>query len=124
MFRHTSLNAAMLFYFGTVWITISIKLIKLAQRHGLKLIRHTWTITKHILYSWLSNITCDSKVKQLDDDDGVGSDVVGRARRAKNLLAMVDCADANNNTPLSEAAGRQSWLQLTYFIKLNIYDVL
>jgi hypothetical protein len=40
----------------------------------------------------------------LDDKDGVGNDVIGRATRAKHLLAMIDCVDANNNTPLSEAA--------------------
>ena len=49
-----------------------------------------------------------TKVKSLDDKDGIGNDVVGRAKRAKHLLEMVDCSDANSNTPLSEAASELS----------------
>ncbi|ELT90081.1 hypothetical protein CAPTEDRAFT_55409, partial [Capitella teleta] len=44
------------------------------------------------------------EVKALDDEKGIGNDIIGRARRAKNILSMVDCEDANGNTPLSEAA--------------------
>lgn len=39
-----------------------------------------------------------------DDKDGIGNDVVGKTRRARNQLETVDCFDANNNTALSEAA--------------------
>jgi len=46
------------------------------------------------------------QVKELDDKSGVKDDVVGRIVRAKNQLATVDCTDANNNTPLSEAASK------------------
>jgi len=47
-------------------------------------------------------------VKELDDKNGIKEDVVGRIVRAKNQRAMVDCTDANNNTPLSEAASQYS----------------
>lgn len=46
------------------------------------------------------------QVKELDDKNGVKDDVVGRIVRAKNQRAIVDCNDANNNTPLSEAASK------------------
>jgi hypothetical protein len=46
-------------------------------------------------------------VKSLCDQSGIGNDVIGRAVRAKSLLSMVDCEDANSNTPLSEAASNE-----------------
>ena len=45
-------------------------------------------------------------MKELDDKNGVKGDVVGRIVRARNQRAIVDCTDANNNTPLSEAASK------------------
>ncbi|XP_067323289.1 IQ motif and ankyrin repeat domain-containing protein 1 isoform X2 [Anolis sagrei] len=45
------------------------------------------------------------EVAQLDTQSGVGSDEAGRALRLRHHLEMVDCTDANGNTPLSEAAG-------------------
>jgi len=45
-------------------------------------------------------------VKELDDKNGVKDDIVGRVVRAKNQRAIIDCTDANNNTPLSEAASK------------------
>ncbi|XP_062835380.1 IQ motif and ankyrin repeat domain-containing protein 1 isoform X2 [Anolis carolinensis] len=45
------------------------------------------------------------EVAQLDTQHGVGSDEAGRALRLRHHLEMVDCTDANGNTPLSEAAG-------------------
>ena len=47
-----------------------------------------------------------SQVKELDEKNGVKDDVVGRIVKAKNQRAIVDCTDANNNTPLSEAASK------------------
>jgi len=44
------------------------------------------------------------QVKQLDDKSGIKDDAVGRIVKARNQRAIVDCTDANNNTPLSEAA--------------------
>ncbi|XP_033122921.1 putative IQ motif and ankyrin repeat domain-containing protein [Anneissia japonica] len=35
----------------------------------------------------------------------LGRDVIGQAVRSRNLLNMIECEDANGNTPLSEAAG-------------------
>lgn len=40
------------------------------------------------------------------EKNGIGTDVIGRAMRTKLLMAVIDCADANGNTPLSEAASR------------------
>ncbi|XP_074059274.1 IQ motif and ankyrin repeat domain-containing protein 1 isoform X2 [Macrotis lagotis] len=37
--------------------------------------------------------------------EGVGQDDRGKAVRLKNHVAMVECTDANGNTPLSEASG-------------------
>ena len=45
-------------------------------------------------------------MKELDDKNGVKDDAIGRIVRAKNQRAIVDCMDANNNTPLSEAASK------------------
>ncbi|KAI8521319.1 IQ motif and ankyrin repeat domain-containing protein 1 [Branchiostoma belcheri] len=44
-------------------------------------------------------------VEELDNKNNVPNDMSGRAIRAKHLLDVVECEDANNNTPLSEAAG-------------------
>jgi len=43
-------------------------------------------------------------VKELDDKNGVKTDAIGRITRAKNQRALIDCTDANYNTPLSEAS--------------------
>ncbi|XP_022089722.1 putative IQ motif and ankyrin repeat domain-containing protein isoform X3 [Acanthaster planci] len=44
------------------------------------------------------------EVEKQDMELGIGMDPMGQALRAKHQLQMVDCEDANNNTPLSEAA--------------------
>lgn len=40
----------------------------------------------------------------VDDARGVSHDIIGKVIRSKNQLAMVECEDANGNTPLSEAS--------------------
>lgn len=40
------------------------------------------------------------------DKDGIGNDVIGRSLRAKRVMDIIDCEDANGNTALSEAASR------------------
>ncbi|XP_070604600.1 IQ motif and ankyrin repeat domain-containing protein 1 isoform X2 [Erythrolamprus reginae] len=45
------------------------------------------------------------EVADLDTKTGMGTDEKGRAVRLQHLLNMVDCTDANGNTPLSEASG-------------------
>ncbi|XP_048763546.2 IQ motif and ankyrin repeat domain-containing protein 1-like isoform X2 [Ostrea edulis] len=54
------------------------------------------------------------EVKTLDDQKGVATDAVGTAIRNKHLMNVIECEDANNNTPLSEAAngGDPKTLQL------------
>ena len=44
------------------------------------------------------------QVSDLDDKAGIGHDETGKAIRARHQLSIVDCEDANGNTPLSEAA--------------------
>ena len=60
-------------------------------------------------------------MKELDDKSGVKDDVVGRIVRAKNQRAMVDCTDANNNTPLSEAASKSLLLYLALAVPAISY---
>ncbi|XP_032078257.1 putative IQ motif and ankyrin repeat domain-containing protein LOC642574 homolog [Thamnophis elegans] len=45
------------------------------------------------------------EVADLDTKAGVGTDEKGKVVRLQHLLNMVDCTDANGNTPLSEASG-------------------
>ncbi|XP_060099008.1 IQ motif and ankyrin repeat domain-containing protein 1 [Heteronotia binoei] len=45
------------------------------------------------------------EVADLDTKNGVGTDEKGKTIRLRNLINMVECTDANGNTPLSEAAG-------------------
>ena len=54
------------------------------------------------------------EVADLDTKNGIGNDTIGKALRAKHQMAMVECTDANDNTPLSEAAngGHASTLRL------------
>ncbi|XP_012942165.1 IQ motif and ankyrin repeat domain-containing protein 1 isoform X2 [Aplysia californica] len=44
------------------------------------------------------------EVSDIDTKNGIGNDVIGRSLRTKHLMAVIDCEDANGNTPLSEAA--------------------
>uniref|UniRef100_A0A8D0HAB1 IQ motif and ankyrin repeat containing 1 n=1 Tax=Sphenodon punctatus TaxID=8508 RepID=A0A8D0HAB1_SPHPU len=44
------------------------------------------------------------KVSDLDTKNGVGTDEKGKSLRLRNLLNVVECTDANENTPLSEAS--------------------
>ncbi|XP_066479131.1 IQ motif and ankyrin repeat domain-containing protein 1 [Tiliqua scincoides] len=45
------------------------------------------------------------EVADLDTRNGVGTDEQGKATRLRHRLNMVECTDANGNTPLSEASG-------------------
>ncbi|XP_029140208.1 putative IQ motif and ankyrin repeat domain-containing protein LOC642574 homolog [Protobothrops mucrosquamatus] len=45
------------------------------------------------------------EVADLDTKNSVGIDEKGKVVRLQHLLNMVDCTDANGNTPLSEASG-------------------
>ena len=44
------------------------------------------------------------EVQDLDDKNSVPNDVIGRALRQKHIMSVVECEDANENTPVSEAA--------------------
>ena len=45
-------------------------------------------------------------MKELDDKNGVGDDVIGRGLRRKHQMALVECEDAHKNSPISEAASQ------------------
>uniref|UniRef100_A0A7M4F7X5 IQ motif and ankyrin repeat containing 1 n=1 Tax=Crocodylus porosus TaxID=8502 RepID=A0A7M4F7X5_CROPO len=45
------------------------------------------------------------EVSDLDTKNGVSMDEKGKATRLSNHMKIVECTDANRNTPLSEAAG-------------------
>ncbi|XP_006032543.1 putative IQ motif and ankyrin repeat domain-containing protein LOC642574 homolog [Alligator sinensis] len=45
------------------------------------------------------------EVSDLDTKNGVSTDEKGKATRLSNHIKIVECTDANGNTPLSEAAG-------------------
>ncbi|XP_001183758.2 putative IQ motif and ankyrin repeat domain-containing protein [Strongylocentrotus purpuratus] len=49
-------------------------------------------------------LTVLKEVDARDNTDGVSTDEIGRSIRARHQLAMVNCEDANGNTPLSEAS--------------------
>ncbi len=59
------------------------------------------------------NMVFISQVSDLDSKAGLADDVVGRATRAKHQLTMVECEDANANTPLSEAASK-TWATYSF----------
>ncbi|KAL8597862.1 hypothetical protein ACOMHN_061395 [Nucella lapillus] len=44
------------------------------------------------------------EISDLDHENGVGNDDIGRALQHRHLLAIINCEDANENTPISEAA--------------------
>ena len=45
-------------------------------------------------------------MKEIDDKNDVGHDIIGRAIRNKHAMALIECEDANSNTPLSEASSK------------------
>ena len=45
-------------------------------------------------------------MKEVDDKKGIGHDVIGRGLRQKHEMALIECADPNNNSPVSEASSR------------------
>lgn len=47
-----------------------------------------------------------SQVVDADNKKGIGNDVIGKALRARHLQNVVECEDANENTPISEAASK------------------
>ena len=51
-------------------------------------------------------LSFDPQVEKCDDELGIGHDTVGMAKRKRHQMDMIDCEDANGNTPLSEAAGK------------------
>ena len=44
------------------------------------------------------------QVEELDNKNEVSRDRVGKAKRERHLLDLIECEDANGNTALSEAA--------------------
>ena len=52
------------------------------------------------------------QVKEQDDKDNIGDDVIGRNLRAKHIMNVVECEDANENTPISEAGSMRYYFVL------------
>ncbi|XP_025110079.1 putative IQ motif and ankyrin repeat domain-containing protein [Pomacea canaliculata] len=44
------------------------------------------------------------EVVEVDNKNNIGNDVIGKALRTRHLMSIIECEDANGNTPLSEAA--------------------
>ena len=44
------------------------------------------------------------QISAMDDEKKLGTDTVGMSLRRKHRYHMIECADANGNTPLSEAS--------------------
>ena len=57
-----------------------------------------------------------SKVSDLDAKNGISDDVIGRSLKTKHQMAIIDCEDANKNTPLSEAASKSFSVTHIFFV--------
>ena len=79
-----------------------------------KLTRHENQYQVHFITNWthfplsyhaysLKFMILFCQVKEQDDKDNIGDDVIGRNLRAKHIMNVVECEDANENTPISEA---------------------
>lgn len=61
---------------------------------------------------------CDSvhsEVVEVDNKNNIGNDVIGKALRTRHLMSIIECEDANGNTPLSEAASESVILNFHFF---------
>lgn len=82
-----------------------------------------------IVRLFFDNITFTSllilQVKELDDKNNIGNDVIGKNLRDRHLLAIVECEDANENTPISEAASKSFYIQIPKFAYLySVFIIL
>ena len=50
------------------------------------------------------------QISNLDNEAGIGNDVIGQALRNRHKMAIINCEDANENTPISEAASQCTWV--------------
>jgi len=57
------------------------------------------------------------QVADRDNLDGVPSDDIGYIVRQQHLMSVVECEDANGNTPLSEASGGGSVEAITFLVE-------
>lgn len=62
-----------------------------------------------------------SQVENLDNQNGVSHDDIGRITRRIHQMAVVECQDANDNTPLSEAGSGGSVQAITYLIQRGLF---
>jgi len=54
----------------------------------------------------LTHFKFQFQVGEADKKQGIGDDVIGKAVKAKHIMNVIECEDANENTPISEAASR------------------
>ena len=53
------------------------------------------------------------QISNLDNEAGIGNDVIGQALRNRHKMAIINCEDANENTPISEAASQCTRVDLS-----------
>lgn len=58
-----------------------------------------------------------NEVKKMDDEAGVINDEIGRVIRRSHQMAVINCQDPNDNTPLSEAAAGGSVEAILFLIE-------
>ncbi|XP_078485832.1 IQ motif and ankyrin repeat domain-containing protein 1-like [Ciona intestinalis] len=58
-----------------------------------------------------------NEVSQLDDKNGIPKDEIGMIARRCHQMAVVECQDANENTPLSEAGGGGSVDAIVFLVE-------
>ena len=57
------------------------------------------------------------QVDEIDNQNGVPTDEIGRITRRIHQMAVVECQDANDNTPLSEAGSGGSVKAITFLVQ-------
>ena len=63
------------------------------------------------------------QVKEQDDKDNIGDDVIGRNLRAKHIMNVVECEDANENTPISEAGSMTFFFHFSCVARNPVFRV-
>ena len=95
-------------YVKTCTEKIQLKVIQLcvkAPQHSL-----FWYFNIHVFHT-------NVKVSDLDNQNGVPSNEIGHIVRRCHQMAVVECQDAHDNTPLSEAASGGSVEAINFLIE-------
>ena len=60
-------------------------------------------------------------MSDLDSKNGIAHDEIGRVVRRNHQMAVLECEDANGNTPLSEAAGGGSVEAIKFLVERGMH---